>query len=398
MIQSDIPRVAAQQARLYTQQYPVLLISGPRQSGKTTLAKTLFTDKPYVNLEALNVREFAEADPVGFLNQYPDGAIFDEVQRVPKLLSEIQVRVDETRKKGQFILTGSHQPELQAATAQSLAGRVAILKLLPLSLEEWRPSLTNTSIDEMLYQGFYPRVLVESLNPTQAYNAYIETYIEKDLRQITQIRDLSTFQRFMRLCAGRIGQVLNIDQLANDAGVSATTVRHWLSALEASYVIMLVRPYFKNISKRLVKSPKLYFFDVGVASCLLGIESAKQWPSHPLRGLLFENLVVMDLIKARWNRGLREQMAFYRDHSGNEVDVVIEVGGMFLPIEIKSSATLNQDFLKGLSNFAKIEPEARPHGNVLIYGGEPLGRWMGTQVVSFRELAEWYHRMQPFFG
>lgn len=392
-----ISRTAEALARQYTSQYPVLLITGPRQSGKTTLSQMLFADKPYANLEALNTREFAQSDPVGFLNQYPDGVVLDEVQRVPQLLSEIQVRVDKRQKMGMYVLTGSHQMELHSATAQSLAGRVAIIKLLPLSLEELQKH--PRTIDEMLYEGFYPRIVTQKLNPVQAYGAYVETYLEKDLRQMTQIKNLSTFQKFLKLCAGRVGQLLNIDQLGNDAGVSSTTIRHWISALEASFIITLVRPYFRNVSKRLTKSPKIYFHDVGIACFLLGIESPSHLRSHPLRGSLFENLIISDLYKARWNRGLREQLCFYRDHSGNEVDAIIEAGGQFLPIEIKSGETISKDFFKGFQVFEKME-SSLPLGNVLIHGGSDknhIQKRNEAQILSVFHLPEFYASHPEFF-
>lgn len=392
-------RTAQRIATKYLTQYPVLFITGPRQSGKTTLAQSVSSDKKYVNLEGLQSREFAENDPIGFLNQFPNGAILDEVQRVPKLLSELQVRVDQQKKNGLFILTGSHQAELHAAVAQSLAGRVGLLKLLPLSSEELvgtSSELKTTQLDSILFQGFYPKVINEKLNPTQAYGAYVETYLEKDLRQITQIRDLSLFQKFLRLCAGRTGQLLNIDQLANDTGVSSTTIRHWLSALEASFIIFLLKPYHRNIGKRLIKAPKLFFHDVGIASFLLGIENRLQLQTHPLRGHLFENLIISDLMKARLNRGYRENLFFFRDHSGNEIDLLLEIAGSYLALEVKSAQTIDSSIIKGFEVFAKIEKQALLK-KIVVYAGSEKQQRQQIQYLPFVELIELYKNQTNFF-
>ena len=276
--------------------YPVVTITGPRQSGKTTLCKKVFANKPYANLETPDIRQFAMDDPRGFLAQYPDGAILDEIQRAPDLVSYLQPMVDEDQREGLFILTGSQQLEVSNTVNQSLAGRTALLKLLPFSIEEIQSTFPLPDIDNLLYQGFYPRIWDKQLNPTQCLSDYFETYIERDLRQLITIKDLNLFQRFIKLCAGRTGQLLNVNSLANDTGVSHTTAGNWLSILEASYIIFLLQPYHRNISKRLVKSPKLFFYDVGLASFLINIENEKQITRDPLRGNLFENLVIVEAL------------------------------------------------------------------------------------------------------
>ena len=315
--------------------YPVVTITGPRQSGKTTLAKEVFKEKVYINLEAMDSREFARSDPRGFLKRIPDGAILDEIQRVPELVSYIQERVDEKKKNNMFILTGSQQFEFTNSINQSLAGRTALLKLLPFSITEVKNNYGLLDMEEILYTGFYPRIYDQKLDPTQALGDYFETYVERDLRQLIQIQNLSVFQKFVKMCAGRTGQLLNLNSLANDVGISHTTARGWLTILEASYIVYLLRPYHPNIKKRLVKSPKLYFYDVGLASYLLGIENKSHVDHHPLKGNLFENLVVTEILKYRLNKGKRNNLNFYRDSTGNEIDVIYGVAQNFLPIEIK---------------------------------------------------------------
>lgn len=348
--------------------YPVVTITGPRQSGKTTLARTVFKEKAYFNLELMDNREFAQSDPRGFLRKLPDGAVLDEIQRAPDLVSYIQGIVDEQQRNGMFILTGSQQFEVSNSINQSLAGRTALLKLLPFSISEVTSHYGSPDTDELIYQGFYPRLYDQKLNPTQAMGDYFETYIERDLRQLIQIKNLSMFQKFVKLCAGRLGQLLNLNSLANDVGISHTTAREWLALLEASYIVFLLQPFHRNISKRLVKTPKLYFYDIGLASFLMGIESIDQIATHPLRGNLFENLVVMEFLKYRYNQGKRNNLNFYRDSIGNEIDLIYNVAQHVLPIEIKAGETVATDFFKGFRAFEKIIPEL-PYGKVIIYGG-----------------------------
>lgn len=367
--------------------YPVVTLTGPRQSGKTTLVKDAFPGKPYVNLESIRARELAEVDPSGFLDRFPDGAILDEIQRLPQLLSEIQVRVDQSEQRGMFILTGSHQVELHDAIAQSLAGRTSILHLLPMSLEELREAGIEKELDQILYEGCFPRVHSDHLNPSKAYSYYVQTYLERDLRQMIEVKNLQLFQKFMKLCAGRIGQIFNHEGIAGEVGVSAKTVSHWLSILEASYLIFRLPPYFENFGKRVIKSPKLYFCDVGLAAFLLGIESVKQIERDPLRGHLVENLVVLELMKARWNRGLEHHLYFYRDSKKNEVDVLFQSGHDLIPIEIKAAKTFHRSFLKRISTFRDMVGE-RCLDPALIYAGNEEQVVNGVKLLNFNHAAQ----------
>ncbi len=348
--------------------YPIVTILGPRQSGKTTLVRDCFPNKPYVNMEAVDIQELAKSDPNGFLKQYPEGAILDEIQRVPELLSYIQVIVDEKDVKGLYILTGSHQLELHQAITQSLAGRTALLHLLPLSLEELKLAKIELSIDEALINGGYPRIFKDQLDPTKAYRNYFQTYIERDLRQLIQIKDLTQFQRFIRLCAGRVGQILNLESLGNDVGISSNTVREWISILEASFILFRIYPYYENFGKRIIKSPKLYFTDVGLATYLLGIENLTQVSRDPLRGNLIENLIVTELMKNRFNSGMDAGLYFFRDNHGHEVDLIFKKGNELIPIEIKASQTFNKEFLKNLKFFKSLAQDRCPKGYIIYCG------------------------------
>ena len=353
-------------------QYPVVTITGPRQSGKTTLCRKIYPKKDYINLEAPDVRSFALDDPRRFLARYPDGAILDEIQRAPLLLSYIQTIVDEQKRPGQFIVTGSQQFEVMNTVSQSLAGRTALLKLLPLSIAELKEGgYAPATTDGLLLAGFYPRIYDQGLNPTRALGDYFETYVERDIRQLVSIKDLSLFEKFVRLCAGRSGQLLNLNSLASDVGISHTTARTWMTLLEASYIIFLLRPWHPNFSKRLIKSPKLYFYDVGLASYLLGLETELQMSRDPLRGNLFENMAVIEALKYRFNRGKRNNLSFYRDRKGDEVDLLLEAGQDVFPVEIKAGETITQDYFKGLKSFARIFPKL-PWGGGLIYGGRDI--------------------------
>lgn len=362
---------------------PVVTILGPRQSGKTTLVKQTFPKKPYVNLESIHVRELASSDPVAFLEQYPEGAILDEIQEAPKLLSYIQVRVDASGRKGEFILTGSHQLALNEAISQSLAGRVAILHLLPLSLEELMMAGIEKSVDATLYEGCYPRVHADQLNPTKTYASYVRTYIERDIRMILQVHNLDLFQKFMILAASRVGQIFNKDNLAGEVGVSAKTIGHWLTILEACYIVYRLPPYFDNFGKRVVKSPKIYFCDVGLVAYLLGIETVDQMARDPLRGNLFENLVVNELMKARYNQGLDPRLYFYQVTGRNEVDLIYQRGHELIPIEIKSSRTFNTSLISGIKSFQKIAPD-RSVSPYLIYSGDEEMKIGDIQLLNYR--------------
>ncbi len=378
-----IARVIEKILRERAQQYPVITVTGPRQSGKTTLCRYVFKDKQYVNLEAPDIRRFAIEDPRGFLAYYGTNVILDEIQRVPELLSYIQTIVDENQEPGQFILTGSSHFGISHSISQSLAGRTAIVTLLPFSYEEIE-HVASSGIDTLLYTGYYPRIYDRKLNPTQALRDYVATYVERDLRQMAAVKDLYIFEKFLRLCAGRVGQILNMQSLANDVGVSHTTIRAWISILEASYIVFLLQPWYKNVSKRLVKSPKLYFYDVGLASYLLGIENEKQMQRDPLRGSLFENMVIAEIIKYRYNRDKRGNVYFYRDSKGTEIDVLYEQGSQVFPIEIKAGATVVDEFFKNITEFSRY---FRCKQSAIIYGGDRVQTRTIGKVVPFKNIS-----------
>ncbi len=367
--------------------YPVVTLMGPRQSGKTTLVKELFRNKPYANLEAPDVRQLAIVDPRAFLNQFPEGAVLDEIQRAPELLSYIQTIVDGRNVNGLFILTGSHQLSLHEAITQSLAGRTALLNLYPMTLGELKREGFDLTLDAQLYKGFYPRVYQNDLNPTQAYRDYYGTYVERDVRQLINLKDVNLFDKFMRLCAGRIGSLVDLTSLGNDVGVSSNTVNHWLSILEASYLIVRLPPYFNNKNKRLIKTAKIYFTDVGLACYLLNIEEPKQLIRDPLRGFLFENMVIMELIKTRCNLNKKPNLYFYRDNHKNEVDVLIVSGDQFIAIEIKSAQTFTPEFLKGLNLMHKISPEKMTAGYV-VYAGDYQQQINQFQLINYKNLSQ----------
>jgi predicted AAA+ superfamily ATPase len=353
-----------------SQSYPVVTITGPRQSGKTTLVRQQFPEHAYVNLENPEWQALAESDPKAIFTKYPDGIVFDEIQRVPQLLSYIQVLADEAQQAGQFILTGSHQLALQEAIAQSLAGRTAILQLLPLSLHELALAGIDQPVNKNLLKGGYPRIYQQGLNPIEAYQYYFQTYLERDLRLMINVKDLMIFQRFMQLCAARVGSVLNMHNLSNEVGVSHTTIKHWISILQASFLVVLLPPYFENFGKRVIKSPKLYFTDVGLVSYLLEIETVNQMDRDPLRGQLFENLVVIELMKTYLNQGRKPPLYYYRDSQQHEVDVLIKRGHELIPIEIKSAQTFTKDFTRNLQYFNKLANQRAAPGYVIYTGDE----------------------------
>lgn len=349
------------------QQHPVVTVTGPRQSGKTTLCQAAFPQLNYLNLEAPDQRSFAESDPRGFLAQAGDRAIIDEVQHVPELLSYIQVDVDERGCNGCFVLTGSAQFPLVDAISQSLAGRTTLLRLLPFSLAERARTGSSMAVDEVIFSGFYPRILDPEPDTRRALGDYLETYVERDVRRLSEIRNLSSFRQFVRLCAGRVGQLVNLSSLGADAGVSHTTAREWLTILEASYIVFQLQPFHANIRKRLTRSPKLYFYDVGLASYLVGIENERQVATHPLRGALFENVVVIEALKHRLNRGRSPTLSFFRDLKGLECDLLLEAGGGIAAIEAKSGATVSGDFFKPLNKVAELVPKVA--SKTVVYGG-----------------------------
>jgi len=369
--------------------YPVVTVTGPRQSGKTTLCRTIFPNKKYVNLESIAERNFASADPRGFLSRFPDGAILDEIQRVPELLSEIQVDVDERKTNGRYILTGSRNFDLMANVSQSLAGRTALLKLLPFSYEELKGEFSGLGQNEILYTGFYPRVYDQKLNPSEAASFYISTYIERDVRSILNVKDLSVFELFLKLCAGRTAQLVNLNALSEEIGISHNTVKQWISVLEESYIIRLVRPYHANVNKRLVKSPKMYFLDTGLVCFLLGIHTSEQVESHPLRGALFETFAFSELLKAEYNSALNDNMYFYRDQGSLEIDFVLDYGSTCEALEVKSSKTLHPDFMKNVASFSTLIQAT--NNKFLLYGGEETVAYMGATAVGWRNFASAIH-------
>jgi len=364
--------------------YPVVTLTGPRQAGKTTLAKQCFPRFSYATLEDPAVRNLAENDPKAFFRKYSEPLIIDEVQRVPGITSSIQVIVDEDRKrKGRFLLTGSHQPGLHMTVSQSLAGRTAVMNLMPLSVHEALSSDPGLSTDELILRGFMPELYDDEKDPTVYYRNYFRTYVERDLRQLAQIRNLAAFERFMVLLAGRVGQIVNLSSLSCETGVSSTTLAEWLSVLEASFLVFRLQPYFSNISKRTVKSPKIYFTEVGLAAYLLGLESHLQVSRDPLRGHLFENMIVADIMKSRLNRGKDPRLFFLRTEKEFEIDLIVQEGRSLHPVEIKSAETFNPAFIANLQRFCKSEPDAK--SPVLVYDGENYPERDGVSCVNFRQ-------------
>ena len=365
-------------------QYPFVTVTGPRQAGKTTLCRTAFPELPYANLEAYDQREFARDDPRGFLDQFDQGAIIDEIQRVPELLSYLQVLGDERGTNSQFVLTGSENLALSRGISQSLAGRTAVLHLLPCSLSERRQVQPEANVDEILFSGFYPRILDQELDPTRALGDYFATYVERDVRRLGGVRNLSGFETFTSLTAGRIGQTLNLSKLGADAGVSHTTASEWLSVLEASYIVFRLRPHSANTRKRLTKSPKLYFHDVGLASFLLGINEPEQIATHPLKGALFENAAVIEILKHHHNRGIRPNLAFYRDSQGLECDLLWRSGNQSHAFEMKSGTTVSSSYFKAINKMTNVLPAVAT--KIIVHGGRERHTQSGCEVVPFLRL------------
>ena len=370
--------------------YPAIAILGPRQSGKTTLAKMSFPYYVYLSLEDRMVRERASIDPKGFLHAYKDspGIILDEFQNLPELLSFIQIFIDEEYRPGFFILTGSQNFLMNQTISQSLAGRISIMTLLPLSIVELETNhILQLPVEKAIFDGCYPRIYQQHISPVTWYVDYLETYVERDIRQITQVSNLSLFRKFVGLCAGRIGQILNLTSLSNDVGVSVSTIRSWLSLLEASYIIFLLQPYYKNFGKRLIKSPKLYFYDTGLACSLLGITSQLQLNTHYLRGSLFESYIISEICKQSYNKGHRPRIFFWQESHKNEIDCLIEQASTLFPIEIKASQTISQSFFTGLEYWNKLT-STEPKDNALIYAGEENQRWPQGQVISWQKISD----------
>jgi uncharacterized protein len=347
MIQREIIKKLTE----YAQSFRAVLLVGPRQSGKTTLVKQCFPDKPYISLENPDMRELATSDPRAFLNNFLQGAILDEVQRVPILFNYLQEILDNTEKDGLFILTGSNNILLQENVTQTLAGRIGILDLLPLSYREIRQNLQDVSLAEIIIKGFYPEIYDKNRKPQIWYPSYIRTYIERDVRQIKQIEDTILFHKFIKLCAGRIGQQLNLASFSNECGINARTVQSWLSVLQSTYVIHLLQPFYQNFNKRIVKSPKLYFYDTGLACSLLNIKAKDEIMLSHFKGALVENFIVSECIKNQQNRQTGEQFYYWRDNNGVEIDLLVARGNSFMPIEIKSAQTYTRDFNINLKKF-----------------------------------------------
>ena len=377
-----IARILATELAQCAKEYPVVTIFGPRQAGKTTLAKMTFPGYACRSLEDPDFRLLAQKDPRGVLDAFPDGVILDEVQRVPELLSYIQGYVDKKPgKKGWFILSGSHQPMLHEAVSQSLAGRTAVLTLFPFSAAELAAYPGSPDTFTRILQGGYPRMHEEKLAAGRYFASYLATHVERDVRQLVNIKNLSLFQNFLKLLAGRVGQLLNLSSLANDAGVTSTTLRAWLDVLKACYLVIELQPWFENVGKRVVKSTKVYFTDTGLLCHLLGITEAGQLARDPLRGSIFENHVILELYKTELNAGRQPDFFFYRDSHGNEVDLVIRTGRRLRPVEIKSAATFVPEFTRGLEKFAALFPKQTVTGKTVYYNGGDAFHFQDVQIL-----------------
>ena len=380
-----IPRKIMRRVCELARTFPVVTIEGPRQSGKTTLAKMAFPEYTYANLEDTATRRLAETDPRGFLAKFRAPAIIDEIQRVPSLLSDIQVEVDKKGGSGLYVLTGSHQPRLKAGVSQTLAGRTALVTLLPLSIEELSGVGIELSRDEYILRGFLPAIYDRGQNPVDAYEAYYRTYVERDVRQLVNITHQGEFELFLRLLAGRVGQVVNLEAMSGDVGVSSTTLKEWLSVLEASFVVFRVAPYYNNFGKRFVKSPKVYFTDVGLAAHLLDLSSAEQVSRDPLLGGLFENMVMVEALKARYNAGRDGRIYYMRDKVGCEIDLVVENQRRLTFIEIKSAQTPNDSMAANIRVLRKTTGAGEKA--YVVYSGESWPLRDGDGFVNFRETA-----------
>lgn len=376
-----IQRQIGEWLKMMAQEYAVISIMGPRQSGKTTLAKMLFPNYGYVNLEDPDLRRAAEADGADFIAKHPAPLIIDEVQRVPELLSRIQVKVDENpSRKAAYVLTGSHQPALRQGVSQSLAGRVAIATLLPLSIGEVAASCDLPGREELIFKGFMPRIYGEGATPGPLYSNYLSTYVERDVNAILALKDRRQFEIFLRLVAGRVGQLVNYESIAAEVGVSAATIKSWLSVLEASYITFSLPCYYRNFGKRFVKAPKVYFTDVGLCCHLLGIRNAEQVDRDPVFGGIFENLVIADILKSRLNRGLEPDMYFVRDYKGFEVDLLVENGCTVDLYEIKSSASFHEAFADNVSRLAGFMDNVGR--KTVVYSGRPASA-QGVEFVNY---------------
>jgi len=368
-----------------SQQFKAVALVGPRQSGKTTLAKHVFGHKPYVSLENPDTRRFALDDPRSFLGQFPDGAILDEAQRAPELFSYLQQILDEDSTPGKFIITGSNNFLLQESISQSLAGRIAYLFLLPFTISELK-NHNIINLQELIFKGTYPAVYDQPVDPDKWYSDYIRTYIERDVRQVKNITDLNAFERFLRLCAGRIGQLLNMSNLAIESGVDSKTIASWIGILENGFVLFRLQPHHANFNKRIVKMPKLYFYDTGLACSLLGIHNPQQLDYHHMAGSLFENLILSELIKSRYNKARSNNLYFWRDNVGHELDILIENPDGLFPVEIKYGKTITQEFFKGLLFWHKI---SKIQNGAVIYGGDKAQkRSNGVEIIPWNKAGD----------
>ena len=381
MIQRDASAKIKQLAR----KFPAIGLLGPRQSGKTTLAKELFPKKPYISFENQDNVIMAKSDPRAFLAKYKTGAIFDEIQRVPELLSYLQGVIDsQPNKVGLFVITGSQNLLLLESVSQSLAGRIAFIHLLPFSVAELAASkFSSQSLNKLILNGGYPRLYDKKINTTDFYPNYLLTYVERDVRQIKNIANLGLFQRFLKICATRVGQEINYTSISNDTGVDQKTVMSWLGILEASFIAFRLQPYFNNLGKRLTQMPKLYFYDTGLCCSLLEIDNDSHVNTHPLRGSLFENLMILELLKKRLNNGQRSNLYYWRERSGSEIDILIEQASQVIPVEIKTATTFSNDYLKGINYWKKLNPDIK--NAYLVYTGKS-SEIDNTSIINWKEI------------
>ena len=379
-----IKRDAEAELIALSRQFRAVAVTGPRQSGKTTLVRKVFDQKPYISLENPDTRKYAQEDPRGFLGDFPEGAILDEIQRAPAIFSYLQQILDEASNPGLFILTGSNNFLLQENISQSLAGRVGYLFLLPLSLNEIKQ--LEMQSNQLLIKGGYPYLFNQEASIGKFYANYISTYVERDLRLLKNVTNLYAFERFLHLCAGRVGQLLNMNNLATEVGVDVKTIASWIGVLETSFVAFRLQPYYKNYNKRIVKTPKFYFYDTGLATSLLGISEPEELALSPFRGGLFENLVVVEFLKHHFNNGINNKLWFWRNNTGNEIDLLVDNGLKQIPIEIKSGKTISEDFFRGLKYWEKLTGEKEAY---LVYDGtEKQSRSDGITVLPLTGIAK----------